>query len=137
MTPTGAEGWIAAANARLADARAMLPARCNSVGSVYLAGYAVECILKAYLQRIGKGFPRYGSEGHNLKALWQASGFRLREIGDIAGERTFYLDSWDTALRYESEVLLSLQVSELVDGASGLVSFIQTHARRGYRRGSV
>ncbi|SRR6266498_2551265 len=138
MAPTSAEGWIATANARLADAGAMLPARFNSVGSVYLAGYAVECSLKAYLQRIGKAFPSYGSEGHNLKALWQASGFQLRDIGGVGGERTFYVDSWDTGLRYESEVRLSLQVSDLVAGARGLVSLIQTRVRRvQYRRGSV
>jgi len=32
-----------------------------------MAGYAIECSLKAYLQREGKPFPTSGSEGHNLK----------------------------------------------------------------------
>ena len=47
--PQTYQDWRETAMERAADADAMLPERKESIGSVYMAGYAVECMLKAYL----------------------------------------------------------------------------------------
>ena len=47
MIPTTSNEWIAVANERAADAEAIKTTRNDSVGPVYLAGYAIECGLKA------------------------------------------------------------------------------------------
>lgn len=133
MTPTTAGGWIAVANERAADAEAMKTQRATSVGPVYMAGYAIECSLKALLQRQGKSFPSYGQEGHNLRGLWEASGFRLSDLHDLNGTKAFFIRQWSTDLRYESSLVGSLQVAELVDGARDLTGWIQARVRRSRR----
>jgi len=77
-------------NERMADARGLLPERSGSAGPVYLAGYAVECSLKALLQRRGRSFPAYGTQGHNLRALWNRSGLTLGDIPRSKGTGTYY-----------------------------------------------
>jgi hypothetical protein len=93
MTPTTAEAWIAAATERAADAEAMLPSRGTSAGPIYMAGYAIECSPKAFLQCQGIRFPAAGQSGHDLKALWHRAGFRRGDLGDQQGERAFYVES--------------------------------------------
>jgi len=129
MPPNTSQEWIEVARERAADAE-MLKQRLNSVGAVYMAGYAIECSLKAYLQREGKPFPTSGSEGHNLKGLWKASGFRFCDLPDTAGEKTFYIEYWNTALRYESVYHFPVPLEELVKGAQELTGWIQRQIRR-------
>jgi len=81
MPPNRSQEWIKVARERAADAE-MFKQPLNSVGAVYMAGYAIECSLKAYLQREGKPFPTSDSEGHNLKGLWKASCFRFCDLPD-------------------------------------------------------
>ncbi len=100
------------------------------MGAIYLAGYAIECSLKAYLQREGKAFPTSGSDGHNLKGLWNASGFRFSDLPDTAGEKTFYMESWNTALRYESAYQFPVPPESLVEAAKELTGWIQNKIRR-------
>jgi hypothetical protein len=45
MAPNTAQDWITVANERAADAEAMLSSRQDSVGPVYMVGYAIECSL--------------------------------------------------------------------------------------------
>ena len=45
-----------------------------------MAGYAIECSLKALLQKQGIPFPQSGREGHNLKGLWQSCRLSLSKI---------------------------------------------------------
>lgn len=134
MSPTDAQGWIAVAKERGADAQAIYKERPNSVGCVYMAGYAIECSLKALLQRQNKGFPKHGQDGHNLAGLWQASGFKLAELNDSQGIKTFFLEKekWNTALRYETSVPndLGLKIDDLMKGAMELTGWIQTRVRR-------
>jgi hypothetical protein len=130
MSPNTAQDWIAIAQERAADAEAMKTSRCTSVGSVYMAGYAIECSLKALLQTKRTPFPKHGNEGHNLRGLWEASNFRLSDLNDSKGTKAFFLQDWNTALRYELSCASSLGVTELVDGAKELTSWIQTQIRR-------
>jgi len=135
MSPTTAADWISVANERGEDAQAMKLARCGSVGCVYIAGYAVECSLKALLQIKGKTFPRHGREGHNLQGLWESSGFRLSDLSDRNGAKSYFIEGWDTSLRYMTVCNSSLTIPQLVDGAKELTGWIQTRARRESRRG--
>ncbi len=134
MDPANAEEWIEVANQRAMDAAAMLPVREQSVGPVYMAGYAVECALKAYLDRNDIQRPRMGPEGHNLRRLWAASGFRRRDLNDRRGFKSFYLERWSTDLRYASHLDSELETTELVDGARQLSGWIQKQIRRRSRR---
>jgi hypothetical protein len=101
-----------------------------------MASYAIECSLKAYLQRSGLPLPRYGREGHNLRGLWERAGLRISDLSDTAGEKTFFIERWSTDLRYEVRLDVGLTADGLVDAASKLSSYVQSQLRwaRGTRR---
>jgi HEPN domain len=126
--------WSSLARERAADAEAMATVRVTSIGCVYMAGYAVECSLKAFLQSQGKSFPTSGRDGHNLRKLWETSGFRLSDISDTAGAKAFFIAQWDTSLRYKLAYDSSLTIEELVSGARLLTGWIQSQVRRRPRR---
>jgi hypothetical protein len=138
MPPTTAKEWIAVANERAADAEAIKKAikkeKPSAVGSVYMAGYTIECSLKALLQSRGTPFPKHGQEGHNLHGLWEASKFKLSDLSDEKGTKTFFIEHWNTALRYEISCESTLEVAELVDGARQLTGWIQSKLRRQLRK---
>ena len=50
MEPSSPEEWVEVAKERSRDAR-ILSDGSRSLGAVYMAGYSVECYLKAYLQK--------------------------------------------------------------------------------------
>lgn len=125
--------WSSVALERLKDAESASKHRQESIAAPYLAGYAIECALKGYLQRAGIRFPTSGSEGHNLKALWSSANFRLADMNDNDGSKAFYIESWDTGLRYKSslpEINTSLNTQELVVGAQSLYRWIDQQQRR-------
>lgn len=101
-----------------------------------MAGYAIECSLKAFLQKQNRGFPKYGNEGHNLKGLWRASNFRLSDLNDYNGSKTFFIENWETDLRYQTKLELNsgLTEEELIKGAKELAGWIQQQIRRYQRR---
>jgi HEPN domain-containing protein len=134
MEPQTSEGWIEVANERMTDAAEMFSARSLSIGPVYMAGYAVECSLKAYLQHMGIPRPPHGPGGHDLRGLWRSSGLSLSELGDRKGEKAFYLKDWSTDLRYEVRPDLSCPAEELIQGAKELTGWLQTRMRRHNRR---
>lgn len=134
MSPTSAEAWIAVAQERAADASALLREREQSAGSVYFAGYAIECSLKAFLQRSGKPFPTSGGAGHDLRALWSHSGFRLRDIGDESGAKSFFVQTWSTDLRYTVDPNFPCATTDLVTAAKQLSGWLQAQTRRWRKR---
>ena len=134
MTPNTSEQWLDVAKERANDAQAIHKNRPNSIGAIYMAGYGIECSLKALLQHRGTGFPKHGSEGHNLRGLWAACKFRLSDLSDAKGSKTFFIENWDTSLRYESKFESSLEITDLVEGAKQLTGWIQTQIRRTRRR---
>lgn len=135
MEPANAEEWIEAARQRAADAGAILPARIQSVGPVYMAGYAVECALKAFLDRKNIRRPRMGPEGHNLRRLWKLSQFRLRDLSDRDGSTSYFIEHWSTDLRYAAALDFELEAADLVAGARRLSGWIQKQIRRSRRSG--
>jgi len=135
MEPTSAQEWLEVANERAQDAEGLFEKRPESVGSVYLAGYAIECSLKGYLQTLGRRIPRDPQTGHNLAGLWSASGFRLSDVGDRDGSRAFFIQRWGTYLRYEAELTTEgLPAQTLLAGAKSLTGWIQTRVRRSASR---
>lgn len=131
MNPVTAEDWLSVARERAADAEAMIESRSLSTGPVYMAGYAIECSLKAYLEIKGISFPKQGQGGHDLKGLWQATGFPIRYLNDANGARAFYFQSWSTDLRYNTNVKTKgLSCQELIKGAKELTGLIQNNTRR-------
>ncbi len=130
--PDTAKEWLAIAQERIADAKAIYHNRPTSIGSIYMAGYAIECSLKALLQKRSIRYPRSGREGHNLRRLWDASKLRVADLQDPNGTKTFFLDQWSTDLRYESSFPynLGLKVEDLLEGAKKLVGLIKRQIRR-------
>lgn len=102
-------------------------------GALYLAGYVVECKLKALLGKMGKSFPRSGSSGHDLKGLWERAGLRYV---DIVGFRREFLDYWSTSLRYTADIPPDHRPEDLLTGAHLLAGYVQRRIRntKGRRR---
>lgn len=121
------------ANERALDARTLC-AQGRTVAAVYLAGYAIECYLKAYLQRVGRRFPTSGPAGHDLGELWRTSGFRLADLRDSEGNRSYFIERWNTGLRYNEVLDTELDAGVLVEGATQLAGWISGQLRRLARR---
>lgn len=134
--PISFEDWLKVARERASDAEAILSHRPDSTGSVYLVGYAIECSLKAYLILVGRPLPTSGRAGHNLTGLWNASGFRKRDLGDTDGRKVFFLEDWDTSMRYWSiRQNGGITNQQLIEGAKQVVGWVQGQVRReGMRR---
>lgn len=131
MQPQTADDWENIAKARAADADALIAAVPTSVSSVYMAGYAVECSLKAYLASAKRPYPSRGSAGHDLTGLWKASNFLKRDLPGESGCATFFLESWNTSIRYELTVSGSgISNRDLVNGAKRIAGWLQTQSNR-------
>lgn len=127
--------WMIVARERGADAEAMLPTRSASIGPVYMAGYAIECAIKGYLQQEGISRPIRGQEGHNLKGLWIQAGFRLADLRDHEGNKSFFIQQWSTSFRYQINLPQGkLDSAKLVEGAKKLAGWIQVQIRRQRRK---
>lgn len=129
--PDTHDEWIEVSLQRGEDADAMLPDRSHSTGPVYMAGYAVECMLKAYLQYFGIQFPTSGSEGHDLRGLWDKSDLQLSDLRDQRGHRAFFIRRWSTNMRYETEFSKSRSTEELVQAAKQIAGNLKNRMRRG------
>ncbi len=130
--PDTAEKWLTVAQERMADAEAIYNNRPTSIGSIYMADYAIECSLKTLLQKRSIPYPRSGREGHNLDGLWKASGLQVAALRDSNGTQTFFLDRWSTNWRYETSLPHNpgLEVKDLLQGAKKLIGWIQNRIDR-------
>lgn len=99
-------------------------------GAIYLAGYVVECKLKALLSKMGKPYPRSGAGGHDLLALWKSAGFRHQ---DLTGFRRAFIEYWNTSLRYSATTPSEHAPADLLRGARELASYVTK--RTTYTRG--
>ena len=130
MTPSTAERWLEVAHERGTDAN-ILKSQERSLAAVYMIGYTVECTLKALLQRNGKKIPTSGREGHDLRHLWEAIGFKLH---DIQGKRRHFIEYWTTDLRYLHSLPVEMADNALYSGAIELTGYIQKRIRHKGRR---
>jgi hypothetical protein len=120
-----ADNFLEVARERGVDA-STLKREKRFLAATYMAGYAVECGLKALLQRTGKRFPTSGSEGHHLRGLWEAAGLKL---DDIHGYSRLFMDVWTTTLRYEHSLPDGMDFESLYQGSIDLIGYIQKRIR--------
>jgi hypothetical protein len=126
--PNDYHDWIAVATQRSGDAD-HLSFLENTVGPIYMAGYVIECSLKAYLQRMGKAFPTSGSAGHDLRRLWKAAGFTLGDLPDHNGHATYFITGWSTDLRYTTTLPGEYSSDDLVKAAQQVSAYIRSRTR--------
>lgn len=127
------EDFAAVAKSRRGDAGVLHQAG-RQLAALYMAGYAVECSLKALLEVQKKPIPRSSrSGGHDLRTLWQASDLRARDLGEHGAKFVSY---WTTSLRYQVDVPLNHE--ELMKGAEVACTFLsrlqKSAARKTNRR---
>ena len=120
------EEWFEVALQRANDAEAMIKLE-QSNGPVYMAGWVLECSLNGYLQRKGISRPtrRPGEASHDLVRLWKKAGFKMGDLADKTGQKSWLLSSWGTHLRYDAERHIPFTNEELIRAAKSLNSFIK------------
>jgi HEPN domain-containing protein len=119
------EDFATVARTRRGDA-GVLHQNGRTQAALYMAGYAVECSLKALLEIQKKPIPRSSrGGGHDLRTLWKSSGLRARDLGE-QGER--FVAFWSTSLRYQTE--LPGDHEELFKGAGVACTFLSRLHKR-------
>jgi hypothetical protein len=127
------------ARVRLAEARALLSADLPD-GAYYLAGYAVECALKAC---IAKGTQRYdfpekqsvvNSHTHNLKELIKVANLEVARLeyarSDLAFSKNWDLvQQWSEQSRYRRNGPNTAKalVEAVGNGKHGVIAWIKRH----------
>ena len=124
---------------RLKEASALLGLGLSD-GAYYLAGYAVECALKACIAKRTRRFEfpdkkrAESSYTHNLKELIKVVGLEGARRERAGSDSTFGKDwdlvqSWSEQSRYERH--LSKSAAELLEAVSdrryGIISWIKLH----------
>lgn len=133
--PSTSDEWMTVARERAIDAEAMLPSRADSIGPAYMVGYAVECAIKGFLQYKGIPRPPSGQEGHNLRGMWRQARFRLGDLKDPVGTKSFFIEQWSTDFRYQTACPPNTPNSDdLVRAAKGIVGWIHAQIKRQKRR---
>lgn len=132
--PSAPAEWLSVANLRLQEARRLCCDGLGCVAAAYLAGYAIECSLKAYLLDRGTPKPGAGGEGHNLRALWAACDMVLRDIQDSDGSKNYFMTAWSTDLRYQCNKNTTIADEKLIVGAGQVLGRLTTLMRRRQRR---
>src|SRR5436309_2919768 len=125
--PPEARLYYRAARQRFEDAQLLLGAG-RTTGAVYMAGYTVECVMKALvlagvavsLRRQIHGEFR-GNRGHSI--AWLGDLFRRHTGGSIPRDVTRHLarvDAWTTDLRYETGVLGRREANEFMRAVTAI-----------------
>lgn len=139
MNPATPDDWMAIAELRMKDGRLLLGERTRQagdaesyIGAVYIVGYAVECGLKGLLKLRHVSFATSGSEGHKLGELWGRADFTRKDLADSSGNRTFFIDTWSTDMRYDQKLSnwSSVPADELVEGAGDLLGKVKQKYKR-------
>ena len=94
----------------------------------YLAGLAVECLLRAYPFRISPTF----SGRHDLQTLYQEAHFDtivpIEEAENVSIAMTEVVRRWSNSHRYRSERALRLYLQRAIPGQRG--KFVRESSRR-------
>src|SRR5205823_9213177 len=120
--PTEARVYYRAAKQRYADAQWLLDG-VRTTGAVYLAGYTVECILKALLlASVSTGLRQEllgefrGSRAHNIE--WLGRLYR-RHVGigipRVLAQHLSRVASWSTDLRYATGTINQNEANEFFE----------------------
>lgn len=127
------------AEERARDAEALLDAGQWS-GAYYLAGYAVECSLKACVAKMTSQYDFPNKDlatkcyTHNLETLVEVAGLVLQRKLDAAanvalGSSWLVVKDWDEKARYQhwTEPQARKLVAAVTDTTNGVLSWIRGH----------
>jgi len=126
----------ALAELRAEEARVLL-SRGRQQGAYYLAGYAVECALKACIAKRTKRFEfpprrRYIEKvySHDLDALLDAAGLDAELQKEIAANQAFAANwntvkDWNEESRYRTVGLNGKDLYQAVTGPNGVLPWIR------------
>jgi HEPN domain-containing protein len=127
---TEARLYYRAAKQRYADAELLLEAE-RTTGAVYLAGYAVECMLKALVLAVVPAGRRgelladfRGSRAHNIE--WLTALYRRHAGGAIPRDVTRHLSwvaEWSTDMRYATGVLAGAEAEAFLASVRAIVTW--------------
>ena len=130
--PKEARLFYQAAKQRAEDAELLLKAG-RTTGAVYLAGYTVECFLKALiLAGAAPGLRKellndfHGGRAHNLE--WLSDLYRRRVAQTIPRQVTQHLTrlaSWSTKLRYATGALKKRDALEFMGSVQAVVAWAE------------
>lgn len=118
------------ASQRFEDAECLL-GNFRTTGAVYLAGYGVECMLKALWlhsapagrqTRITASFR--GERGHDIDWLFGAAGLRGTTPKSLR-ETIVYLRTWTTSFRYRPGMIEFKEAEEFVERARAFIQWAQ------------
>jgi hypothetical protein len=131
MDPQTQDEWMQVATLRLEEARIIHETDTGSVGSAYLAGYGIECALKAYAAAEGNK-----AWGHDLINLVKLAGLKL----SVFKNDDWFLSSWSFDWRYLQRAdQLPRVPSECIQAAGNLQGYIgkqlKRRAKKRQRRG--
>lgn len=120
--------YVRAADLRLGDAD-FLRTGGRLPGSVYLAGYAVECLLKALILALVDEHEQpdvmkhfHGGAGHDfdgLRSLYRRS--RGANFSTEVNAAFIMVRSWETSLRYESRADLFEDADDFFDAIDVII----------------
>jgi HEPN domain-containing protein len=127
-----ARSFYRAAQERLTDARVLLDAD-RTTGATYLAGYAVECILKALILDLlpPKRRPAMiesfrGARAHDLE--WLRARY-LEHSGPLLPDpilrRLALMNRWDTDRRYHTGTIARDLAEDFVSASSNIVEWAE------------
>jgi HEPN domain-containing protein len=119
------------AGQRFEEAEILLEAGKHT-GAIYLAGYGIECMLKALVLSsvprsslaVVKGMFR-GNRAHEYE--WLKSEYRVRSGTTFPSEITLYfalVEGWSTDLRYEPGTLATKDAESFMKAARAIIDWI-------------
>jgi len=124
------------AELRISEAKILLSNR-KEQGAYYLAGYAVECALKACIAKKTKKFqfpPKDAKEvySHNLEKLVEAAGLKDQRDREMKSNPSFAANwntvkDWTEESRYKTTGLSGKDMYNAVSGANGVLPWIRLH----------
>lgn len=130
-TPVEARLYYRAGKQRLDDAHLLLR-EDRTTGAVYLAGYTVECLLKALvLTSVSTSLRRellgefHGSRAHNIE--WLRTLYRQHAGAVIPRDVTRHLSrvaAWSTDLRYATGFLKRREADEFMGSVSAITNWV-------------
>lgn len=128
--PPEARAYYRAAKQRYEEARFLLRARMTTA-AVYLAGYTVECIMKALIvANVAPGLRRQllvsfrGRRAHDID--WLADMYR-RHVGNViphaVTQHLSRVASWSTDIRYETAVVSSTSADVFLESVVAIMNW--------------
>ena len=128
IPPGGTRGTVyrEVARLRLEDARELLQ-RQRALGAIYLAGYAVECLLKyGVTRRRNTHYLPPELEIHGIDRLLQEAGLghALQSSSSIEALFSEFADKWGPGLRYRTTAISMTEASRLYQQTEQVYNWI-------------